>query len=373
MKKYALALILCPMWSLAQVKYTIKGEIGTLNTPSKAYLVFKTNSEDKITEAAIVNGKFQFVGEMVEPDMALIAIDPEGKKNLQDPNTDSKVIFLENGEINIKGNSIRGAKLTGGTLNKDMEVFMDKVRPAQERLGAFSQEFQKVKAEVQNDPTKMAEYQERYNAILSELKGLEYEFVTQHSASFFSLRIIEGWLQTPNYNAEGIIQVMDGFLPVIKASNKWKSMMKQLKNQGGTDIGAIALDIEQNDVDGKPIKLSSLRGKYILLDFWASWCGPCRGENPNVVAAFQKYKDKGFTVFGVSLDNNKTNWLQAIITDQLTWTHVSDLQGWGNAAAQQYKVQGIPQNFLIDPNGKIIAKNLRGEELHQKLKAIFGE
>ena len=139
-------------------------------------------------------------------------------------------------------------------------------------------------------------------------------------------------------------------------------------------VGSMAIDFTQADTSGNPVSLSSFRGKYVLLDFWASWCGPCRQENPNVVANFKKFSAKNFTVLGVSLDRpgQKDRWLQAIYKDNLTWTHVSDLQFWNNAVAQQYRVQGIPKNWLIGPDGKIIAKDLRGPALEQKLCEIFG-
>ncbi|NCI51076.1 TlpA family protein disulfide reductase [Sediminibacterium roseum] len=136
-------------------------------------------------------------------------------------------------------------------------------------------------------------------------------------------------------------------------------------------IGSQALDFTQNDVNGKPVSLSSFKGKYVLVDFWASWCGPCRGENPNVVSAYQKYKNKNFTVLGVSLDQSKPNWLKAISDDNLDWTHVSDLQYWNNAAARMYHIESIPMNLLIDPAGKIIAKNIRGEELQRTLAEVL--
>jgi peroxiredoxin len=138
-------------------------------------------------------------------------------------------------------------------------------------------------------------------------------------------------------------------------------------------IGRIAPDFTQNDTLGNPVSLSSFRGKFLLIDFWASWCGPCRQENPNVVAAFKKYNNKGFDILGVSLDQptGKEKWLKAIHDDNLTWTQVSDLKFWGNAVAAQYGIQAIPQNFLLDPNGKIIGKNLRGEALNKKLEEII--
>jgi peroxiredoxin len=132
-------------------------------------------------------------------------------------------------------------------------------------------------------------------------------------------------------------------------------------------VGSVLPEFTQNDASGKSVSLSSLRGKYVLIDFWASWCGPCRAENPNVVKAFNAYKSKGFTILGVSLDQDKAKWLEAIKKDGLTWTHVSDLKYWNNAVAQQFGIQSIPANFLIDPNGVVIGKDLRGEELEKFL------
>lgn len=138
-----------------------------------------------------------------------------------------------------------------------------------------------------------------------------------------------------------------------------------------TAIGQTALDFTQNDPSGKPISLSSLRGKYVLLDFWASWCKPCRAENPNVVRAYKQFRHKNFEILAVSLDHNLENWKQAIEADKLTWLNVSDLGGWKNAVAVEYGISGVPMNLLIDPNGKIIARNLKGDKLHQELSRIL--
>jgi peroxiredoxin len=159
--------------------------------------------------------------------------------------------------------------------------------------------------------------------------------------------------------------------PEVRSGPIGNYISQQIVEGRKNPIGRELPDFSQPDTAGKPVSLSSLKGKYVLVDFWASWCGPCRQENPNVVNVFNKYKDKNFTVLGVSLDKSRKPWIDAIAADQLTWTHISDLKGWQNSVAMQFQIQSIPQNFLIDPSGKVIAKNLRGEALEQKISSLI--
>jgi len=159
--------------------------------------------------------------------------------------------------------------------------------------------------------------------------------------------------------------------PVAQQSTYGKLITQILADARIGAVGTNAIDFVQQDTANNAVRLSSFKGKYVLVDFWASWCGPCRRENPNVVNVYNKYKDKNFTILGVSLDQDKASWLKAINDDKLTWTHVSDLKYWQNEVAQLYHIESIPQNMLISPDGKIIARNLRGEELEQKLKELI--
>jgi len=166
-------------------------------------------------------------------------------------------------------------------------------------------------------------------------------------------------------NHKGIEGIVTQFNAMLQQANQPQQPTT------GAAVGTMAPDFTMNDTEGKPFTMSSLKGKYVLIDFWASWCGPCRGENPNVVSAYNKFKDKNFTILGVSLDDNKEAWLKAIKTDGLLWKQVSDLKKWENATISLYGYDAIPYNVLLDPQGKIIASNLREAALHNKLAEVL--
>lgn len=212
-----------------------------------------------------------------------------------------------------------------------------------------------------------AEYQNLNGKYMSGLK----DFIKSHPKSAVSGYIIANDLNNPSIPLTELIEALTYIDKSIENTAYIKTANKRVNDAKGTMVGYTATTFSQSNTEGKTVNLTDFRGKYVLIDFWASWCKPCRMENPNVVAAYNRFKDKGFTVLGVSMDSNKDAWVTAIKQDNLTWTHVSDLKGWGNEVGKLYGVTGIPQNYLLDKEGKIVAKDLRGPALDEKLAEII--
>ena len=229
-----------------------------------------------------------------------------------------------------------------------------------------------AKGEVMDSARVSMENQFRENATAAGSYLLAYaDSTTSPAVAMYALGMSQNLVSPDQVKPvmEGLAKRFEKYPRITKLAADFNKAM--LQPQTGDMVGKEAPDFELPDVNGKPFSLKSLRGKYVLVDFWASWCKPCRNENPNVVSAYQQFKDKNFTILGVSLDKEKEGWVKAIADDQLTWSHVSDLKFWDSKVVPLYGIEGIPFNVLLDPEGKVIAKDLRGSELHAKLNEVL--
>lgn len=370
MKKLLLAILLqLPLFILAQDKFNLKGELSGLKTNKSVYLVHISDNQEKIDSTKVKDGKFEFNINLSQPSIAVLLLDHSGNSLKEQGPKDVYRFFIEPGKAVLKTtDSISKAKVTGLDILIDSDELSKATTSVDEKLKNLNLEFANLSEEKKAMENTMIEFQQRYLVILKERQNAIIDFVKNHPKSYISLYSLNSDLINDEMDVPQIQSLFDNLSPTLKENALATTLKARLEQAKVTGLGVLVTDFEEKTPEGISVKLSSYKGQYVLLDFWASWCGPCRQENPNVVDAYEKFKSKNFTVLGVSIDSNPAAWKKAIKDDGLVWIQLLDTT---KEIANLYGIDAIPKNYLIDPSGKIIAKNLRGQALEAKLSEVL--
>jgi len=339
--------------------FRIEGHVKGIDEKSRVTLTDANKPTDTLARGMVKGGIFILTGHVSEPNLVVLNFAGAKKKT---------TLFIGNETVTINGDieNLSTIQVKGSPSEADFLVFEQTFNSLFAQLNQLGQ-----LANAPEAASKRDSIGEVYQAVAMAIQIKVDSFIQKYKSSYVSpfLLVVVNQLSDDILLLERRYQILS---PLVQQSMYGNYIREQINNGKVGAVGSEAMDFTQTDTAGNPISLSSFKGKYVLIDFWASWCKPCRMENPNVVAAYERFKAKNFTVLGISLDRSREAWIQAIRDDKLFWSQVSDLKFWNNSVAIQYRIQSIPQNFLIDPNGKIIGKNLRGVDLDSRLCALLG-
>lgn len=371
MKKIVLVLLTTLLViSCKKEGYEITVSAEGVENGKNAYLQVLTDKGiENLDTTKVENGTFKFEGKLKEGvELALVSIDQ----------VKPMPIILEDGSINIEidKDTIQKSKISG-TFNNDKLYEYNKQSQTllKKRIKFQMANNEKIiNAEKNKDSITVKSLLEENGKFEEELKAYDKKFITENNKAFISGFLLQNALMRNTFSMKEIQEMYANLDKSVKETKTGKKVNQLLTELNSTEIGSIAPDFSGKNPEGKEISLKESLGKVTIIDFWASWCGPCRVENPNVVAMYKELHDKGLNIIGVSLDNpnGAQAWKDAIAKDGLIWNHVSNLQGWKDPIAVQYKVQSIPATFILNKDGAIVAKNLRGEELKAKVKELLG-
>ncbi|WP_420601878.1 redoxin domain-containing protein [Flagellimonas sp.] len=345
--------------------FTLNGTVtGELENGTQVYLktTDSLNQLIDIDTTTVENGVFNFKGEQAQPQLHYIFLES---------NRGNVPFFLENGKISLKfqKDSLNYAKLKG-TLQNDLFMnFMDESRILSERAASMQNDMRT--AAQQRDTATATALREEFMEFQEEAKAFNVTFAKENPNAMISVLIIGNLMMSKALPNDEILEMFEALTPEMKATVAGEKLKEQLDKMKTTEIGGIAPEFSAPTPNGDLLALSDVKGKLTLIDFWAAWCRPCRAENPNIVAVYNKYHDKGFNVIGVSLDTRAEDWTNAIEKDSLTWNHISNLKRFQDPIAQLYNINAIPAAFLVDENGVIVAKDLRGPALEQKVAELL--
>lgn len=341
--------------------YTVN--VNLTAAEGKAYLSQRIDKEYvKLDSASLENGSCQFRGVVRNPDICYFSVS-NSKEKLP--------FFIENSVLTIDGSidSLTKAKVAGSVVHDEYMVLQEKLDVMDKQATSLFEQSKGI--EKAGDKVKGDSLMTLSENVFTSYDDQQKEYIKTHPASWVSPYLLSRVYYDMEADVlEGFLTGLDAKLDSIPSVLTLKERVTKMKTVA---IGQTAPDFTMNDVNGNPVTLSDIYSKneYTLIDFWASWCGPCRRENPNVVSNYNNFKSKGFGVVGISMDSDKAKWQKAIADDQLVWPHLSDMKGWKNEAGALYSVNSIPSNVLVDKTGKIIGRNLREEKLGETIAGLF--